>query len=545
MYSRWEPQLQVRWQGGWRDRMEKLWVLRAFLPVLPDGVGVPAFRDAQVVPRRPPRQVLVLSMAAHVLFLVLPLPEFLTRPPQPAESFREIRIEQLAWTGTSRVLPPITPSPRRAQRPQPGGQERQPLPPRGADAVARQAIVSNPPNPNHPTQTLLQQFGLERARVRAPEVKLPNMVIPPSAEATPTPLIDLQRARLPNTPLDRSGPPAAPAPPVPKKRAELAIENTQLKNVVPRLTLPTSTGGSAEKDAPDVNAAATGAARSGDLAVPGVIALSPNPAVPAPVLRLPEGNLRARFAVGPASGPGSPGGVPGGVPGGQGGSGGGPGGTGGGAGGGLNAPDIFVAPAGPVPAGPVIVGPGERAGNVPPPPSPPKASTSGPGQGEVKQAAPAKPPKQRGRELLEALRSGAPGLREIETTYAYIANLTSQSSTWKVHYAAQPRSSNGVNGNGAAKNAAMTPPQVKKKVDPCYPSDSYRERVDGTVVLYAVIGADGRVLDATLVEGVHPQVDARAVKSLQQSQFEPARQNGQTVPVEVLVEIPFRLALCL
>jgi len=41
------------------------------------------------------------------------------------------------------------------------------------------------------------------------------------------------------------------------------------------------------------------------------------------------------------------------------------------------------------------------------------------------------------------------------------------------------------------------------------------------------------------------KIDERAIGALQGSRFEPARKGGQPVPVEALVEIPFRLAPCL
>jgi protein TonB len=397
---------------------------------------------------------------------------------------------------------------------------------------------------------------LEKSRVQAPKIRLPNMVVPPSAQATPTREVDLRRTKIPNAPLDLSGMPQAPMPPRPKSRAELALEKTQLQNLMPRLTLPTSGGGEGTEAAPEVNAP-VGVPRSGDLATPGVIALSANPGTPTPVLKLPEANLRARFAAGPYPGSGSPGGMPGGVPGASGGSGGGPGGEGGGAGG-LTAPDILVTPAGSVPAGPVVVGVEGGAGAPAPPPAPTPATPppqAAERKGQEGEAAPkrssGKSPLERARELLEAVRAGARARRRVDTTYAFIPNLTSQSSTWMLRYAERNPANPGhgspdrIRANNPSKNRGMTPPQVVKKVDPCYPSHAYTERVDGTAVLYAVIRADGGVEDATLVEGIEPRVDKRAVAALAQSQFEPARKNGRPITVEVLVEIPFRLAPCL
>jgi TonB family protein len=559
-----DPALEVPWAAPWEGWLDNVRVLREPLPALPEDATEPAFRDADVRLRQSRQRELLVSVALHVLFLSLPVPEFLTRPPAYKPTFTTVRIEyDLRWTGTSPVLPPISPTRRPERKPGPGGQEGQPLPPPGADIVSPQVIVSNPPQPNHPTQTLLQQFGLEKSRVQAPDVRLPNMVIPPSADAAPTAQVDLKRMRVPDAPLDLTGPPRSGLPPRPKSRAELAMQEMPLENLMPRLTLPTSAGGEGSTGtAPEVNAP-MGVPRSGDLATPGVIALSANPAAPGPVLRLPDTNLRARFTAGPVAGRGSPGGVPGGVPGASGGSGGGPGGEGGGPGG-LAAPDILVTPGGPVPPGPVIVGVERPPGAAVPPPPPPArtaAASAAPQPSEAQrgrqedarseQASPSKSAQQRARELLEAARAGSQSRRRVDTTYAFIPALTSQSSTWMLRYAERDPGSPGrvatagISANSPRKNPDLVPPRAMKKVDPCYPSDAYRERVDGTVVLYGVIRADGVVEDATLVEGIEPRVDTRAVRAFAQSVFEPARKKGQPIEVEVLVEIPFRLAPCL
>jgi TonB family protein len=559
-----ELDLGLRWERRPLAFFSTLRALREELPPLPEGAA-DAFRDADMKSWQPQEATLAVSAVLHFVFLVAPFPQFFMQlPPGQQEQLTAVRIQyDVRWMSTSRVLPPISPT--RSQQPSPGGRENEPLPPPGAQRIARQTIVSNPPNPNHPTQTLLQQFGIERARVRAPNVRLPNMVIPPSTDAAPNTEVNLRRMKVPDSPFDLTGPPRSPVVPKPKSRAELALEKTKLENLHARLTLPTTKGGEGASDAPDVNAP-LGRARSGDLPTPGVIAISPNPSAPGPVLQLPDTNLRARFAVGPNAGPGSPGGVPGGVPGARGGSGGGPGGEGGGpGGGGFSAPDIYVEPAGPVPPGPVIV-----AEQYPPPVPAPAPSTPAsplPGAASSRNQNPAagggpaaagssgqpayESAEQRARELMEAVRLGPRSPRPVQTTYAFISNLTSQSSTWMIRYAERKGANSNGDGpahvaqSGAFRLPNITPPQVVKKVDPCYPSGAFSQRVDGTVILYGVIREDGMVQDVTLVQSVQPKVDQRAEQAFAQSFFEPARKNGRAIPVEVLIEIPFRMAACL
>lgn len=490
-----------------------------------------------------------ISACAHILFLVTPLPAFLALPGQrPAVQMAKIE-NDLQWVPTSRVLPPITPARRASKRPSPGGKPNQPLPPLGAQSKQRQAIVSTPPNPNHPTQTLLQQFALDNARVDTRRVRVPNMVLPPGP--APTPQIDLRRLRIPNAPVDLSGPSSAPLPPRPRSRAELALRERKLENLLPRLAVATSrsTAGVGADDAPDISAP-LGPARSGDLVPQGVLALSANPEASGPVLLLPDANLRARIVSGPYTGAGSPGGVPGGVPGAEGGSGGGPGGIAGGPGGGLSAPDIFVAPAGEVPAGPIVVGPGGQSGigNAGPPPPPPPAkphqATRPATPSSEPHLIPTKPAEQRARDLLAAIHPGAQSAtdgarRQVYVTYLYLSALTSQSSSWLLQYSEFPGA------GGAEADALVASPRVIKKVDPCYSADAHWERVEGTVLLYAVIRADGAVEDVVVMRSLEPKIDERALAAFQNSLFLPASKNGRAIPVEVLVEIPFRLAPCI
>ena len=533
------PRLIVEWSGGWADLLEKIQALRTRFPLLPPGSALVAFRDA-AVERGWPARAFVASVGLHIAFILMPLPEFLTRTPARPANLETVRIEyDLQWTGASPVLPPISPAPNRSRPPSPGGEEHKPLPPRGADRIQPQVIISNPAQPNHPTQTLISQHGLERARVDVGELRLPNVVIPPAN----APEIDLRRIRIPDAPIDLTGPPQNARPPRPRSRAELALANAKLENLLPRLTLATGTAGKGPGDAPDI-AAPPGIARSGDLEAPSLIALSANPAAPTGVLELPDANLRARFSTGPFSGSGSPGGVSGGVTGAQGGSGGGPGGIGGGPGG-LNAPDIMVSPAGPVPAGPVIVGPGIGAGGPAIPPPPPRAETRPPAMRPAGQVPPARALTQRAEDMVGGLTPGsrigsAYGGRRVYTIYINMPNLTSQSGSWVLRFA-ELGGEHSLAAGGAA-DYPIVAPVAMRKVDPRYPAAARYTGIEGSVLLYGIIRADGSVDSVQVVRGLHSLLDDSAVDAFQRWRFQPGQKNGSNVPLEVVVEIPFRLS---
>jgi TonB family protein len=67
------------------------------------------------------------------------------------------------------------------------------------------------------------------------------------------------------------------------------------------------------------------------------------------------------------------------------------------------------------------------------------------------------------------------------------------------------------------------------------------ERVEGEVVLYAVIRRDGTVDSIQLVHGIDEQLDENAMQALSQWKFQPATRQGTPVELEAIVHIPFRL----
>ncbi len=533
------PRLEVRWGGGWAEFRETLQAWYESIPILPPDMR-PAFRDA-AVGKHWPGPAVGLSTLAHILLLVVPVPAFLAvSSPRASSEFPRIEFD-LQWTGTSRVLPPISPPRTPKRKPSPGGKENEPLPPLGAERLNRQTIVSTPENPNHPTHTVIRQNALE-ARVKPKELKLPNMVIPPAAAPEVTNELDLRRMRVPNAPLDLSGPPQTPLRPK-RARSAVMMAEMQLKNLYPRLAVEPGNEGDGRTTAPEIEAP-LGAARSGDLDLPGVIALSAAPSAPSPVVSLPEGNQRARFVAGPYAGEGSPGGIPGGTPGASGGSGGGPGGYLGGAEGGLEVPGLLVTPAGPVPTGPVVVGPG-GGGPPPPPPKPvtrPANRPRAPAATSQEKAQPRKASKDRGEELIDGLtpglRKGGPRGRRVYTIYVNMPNLTSQAGSWVLRFA---ELNDELNAPGTASDTAIESPVAVRKVDPGYPADARRDKIEGTVFLYGVIRPDGSVDSVHVVRSVHAAIDRRAVEAFQNWRFDPGRKNGTPVSLEVVVEIPFRL----
>ncbi len=64
---------------------------------------------------------------------------------------------------------------------------------------------------------------------------------------------------------------------------------------------------------------------------------------------------------------------------------------------------------------------------------------------------------------------------------------------------------------------------------------------EGTVVLAMEVGVDGGVHDLQVLRSVDAVLDQKAIEAVRQWKFSPARMNGLPVPVQIQVEIKFRL----
>jgi len=85
--------------------------------------------------------------------------------------------------------------------------------------------------------------------------------------------------------------------------------------------------------------------------------------------------------------------------------------------------------------------------------------------------------------------------------------------------------------------------QPKKivNVPPVYPPLARAARVQGIVILEAVIGEDGGVRDVRILRPVNPLLDAAAADAVRQWRFTPTLLNGQPVPVVMSVTVAFTL----
>jgi TonB family protein len=140
------------------------------------------------------------------------------------------------------------------------------------------------------------------------------------------------------------------------------------------------------------------------------------------------------------------------------------------------------------------------------------------------------------------------GNRKFYSLSLTMPNLNSAGGSWIVRFAAlkpQP-----ISGPPSARAAAsddqasedLSAPSATRKVDPAYPQELMRRNVGGTVILYAVIHANGTVGSVRVLRSVDDRIDQFASDAIAKWQFQPATKNGAPVDVEATFSIPFRPA---
>jgi TonB family protein len=88
----------------------------------------------------------------------------------------------------------------------------------------------------------------------------------------------------------------------------------------------------------------------------------------------------------------------------------------------------------------------------------------------------------------------------------------------------------------------VTEPVMLTKVNPTYPEDAKKEKIQGEVVLDAIIDAEGKVLDVTVQKSPHDSLSKAAIEAVKQWTFKPARnKKGEAVKVKISITVNFKL----
>ncbi len=90
-------------------------------------------------------------------------------------------------------------------------------------------------------------------------------------------------------------------------------------------------------------------------------------------------------------------------------------------------------------------------------------------------------------------------------------------------------------------SAGVTEGLLIHKVQPSYPPLARSARIQGQVVLQAVIGKDGTIQNLRAVSG-HPMLTPSAIEAVKQWRYKPYFLNGEPVEVDTQITVNFTLA---
>ncbi|MGB7281539.1 MAG: energy transducer TonB [Candidatus Acidiferrum sp.] len=515
-----EPKLGIAWGDFHQGAASNICTLFSW-PLIPKNLlGADYFKECWIEGRMPWRAVFAAALW-HLVFFLSPFSLFNTVLPRNS-AFDNA---QLTWSGPIQDFPALE-IPAAKPKVMSHAELHKSIAPKAADAFhPRQRIITDPVRPNNPHQTLLNPAAPQIAPKLLPN--LPNIVQLQAAAAPARPRIEINAkdlAILHPRAHRVATVKATPLPDVPafeQKPADITLAPTESGPARPKLDLNAGAAPRAAKRrqtgdsvaAPELSAAQPSAASPATL-----IALSAEPAPPKPDVQPPAGNLAARISISPEG----------------------------------KKPSGSPSESAPVGGGKSPVGISISGGN-------PKPNTvvSGLGGTHLKLILPssrdltARPETDNGSEHA-AERTGPPNFsllppgakpeqifadKRVYTLNINMANLTSASGSWILHFSELGSEQNGPQ----AASPDLTGLAPIHKVDPKYPPDLIEQNVEGEVILYAIIRADGSVDSVQVVRSVDPVLDANAKSALSQWKFRPARKNGVPIALEAIVHVPFRI----
>jgi TonB family protein len=530
------------------------------------------------------------SVAYHVLAfaLLIAFTRFFALRPRAIAKPTFDRAQVIYYT-PSEYLPPLDTRAQRAAQPAKADPELSPqaiisVPP---EADNRSQTIVTPPNVKLKHDVALPNIVAWSDKLEKPQLAIPPVPLTPAAEITriapqidtavvkpPPDAADLaQRRNLPTSqsavvapPPDVSASkladfqapqPALIAPPPSVENAstrplgDLNVGPSSVIAPAPRLAVAEQRVGAASRlsragagtplvVAPPPSLSASGSSTASLGALGRIIALNLHPAAGAPP-NPPTGNRRGSFAATPeghAGASGSPGSASGDAA-----SGAGSGGSGKEIGSGSTRKGNTDLPAG-LYVGSAAAKPSPVAGN--------RSSTNSVNPNLVASVKPPRVASAPSRTLQPetAAKLSAPeravfGDRKFYSVTLNMPNLNSAGGSWVIRFAELNHDSNSRDSNKHDSNSPagdLSQPAATRKVDPAYPTQLMRENVAGTVILYAIIRADGTVGNVRVLRGVDDRLDQFASQAIAKWQFQPAMKNGSPVDVEATFQIPFRPA---
>jgi TonB family protein len=104
-----------------------------------------------------------------------------------------------------------------------------------------------------------------------------------------------------------------------------------------------------------------------------------------------------------------------------------------------------------------------------------------------------------------------------------------------------PGEGGGIGGGVFRVGGGVSAPQLVYRVEPEYTEAARKAKYQGTVVLYAVVDADGKVRDLKVARALGLGLDEKALDAVRQWKFRPGMKDGKAVSVAAQIEVTFRL----
>ncbi len=89
--------------------------------------------------------------------------------------------------------------------------------------------------------------------------------------------------------------------------------------------------------------------------------------------------------------------------------------------------------------------------------------------------------------------------------------------------------------------ASSENPKIIQWAKPEYPEIARRAQIEGTVVVKVLVGPDGSVKDAQILQGVNPMLNKAAIAAARRCKFLPGKQRN--IPVKAWMALPFAFRL--
>jgi protein TonB len=104
-----------------------------------------------------------------------------------------------------------------------------------------------------------------------------------------------------------------------------------------------------------------------------------------------------------------------------------------------------------------------------------------------------------------------------------------------------PGRGGGFGGGVFRVGGGVSAPRATYAPDPEYSEEARKAKYQGVVVLWLIVGPDGRPRDIKVSRQLGMGLDQKAVEAVRNWRFEPATKDGKPVAVQINVEVNFRL----